>query len=151
MSLKTNYKEEAGESFGEISQLNELYYNCTECNSPIEILSINEKEYSIEFRCINNNHKLKMTIKEFIDKMKFYNNKNINNDTCKTHNTNFERYCKNCKKHLCRECLISSDHIGHNIYNISEYQPSKTELNIIENIIKYYKKKNSYIRKRKNK
>ena len=38
-------------------QLNEILYNCSECSSPIELLSIDEKEYMIEFICINNNHK----------------------------------------------------------------------------------------------
>ena len=38
-------------------KLIEKLYNCSECSSPIEILSIDEKECSIEFNCINNNHK----------------------------------------------------------------------------------------------
>ena len=40
----------------------EIYYNCTECPSSIEILSIDENECIIEFQCINNNHKKKMLI-----------------------------------------------------------------------------------------
>ena len=45
------------------------FYNCTECSSAIEILSINENECSIEFQCINNNHKIKMLINEYINKI----------------------------------------------------------------------------------
>ena len=56
-------------------QLNELYYNCTECSSSIEILSINEKEGNIEFKCSNNNHIQKISIKDYINKMKDYNDK----------------------------------------------------------------------------
>ena len=48
---------ELGESIEQNIQLNNIYYNCNECSSSIEILSINEKESIIEFRCINNNHK----------------------------------------------------------------------------------------------
>ena len=47
----------------EVFKLNEIYYNCSECSSSVEILSINEKESNIEFKCINNNHKIKMLIK----------------------------------------------------------------------------------------
>ena len=51
-------------------ELNEINYNCTECSSPIEILSI--KDNNIEFKCINNNHNIKISIKEYINKMKEY-------------------------------------------------------------------------------
>ena len=36
----------------------DIYYNCTECSSLIEILSINEDSNIIEFECLNkdNNH-----------------------------------------------------------------------------------------------
>ena len=70
--IKFNFDE--GESFGDTLKLNEIYYNCSECQSPIEILSTNEKDSTIEFKCINNNHKIKMTIKEYINKMKSFNN-----------------------------------------------------------------------------
>ena len=33
---KFNFEED-GESFGDTLKLNEIYYNCTECSSPIEI------------------------------------------------------------------------------------------------------------------
>ena len=48
MSSFFNYFQETPEPQEQI-QLNEVYYNCTECSSPIEILSIAEKESSIEF------------------------------------------------------------------------------------------------------
>ena len=83
-------------------QLNEVYYNCTECSSPIEILSITEKESSIEFKCIENNHQKKMLIKEFIGKMKEFNNKKINHDICDSHNEKYECYCLKCNIHLCK-------------------------------------------------
>ena len=32
---------------------NEIYYNCSECSSLIEIISINENNNIIEFNCLN--------------------------------------------------------------------------------------------------
>ena len=124
-------------------QLNELYYNCPECPSPIEIILIDEKEFQIEINCIDNNHRLKKQIKEYINKMKDFNNKSLNDDVCNynNHNTKYESYCFLCKKHLCKECLKSRDHISHNKCCLVEIQPNKKELNIIENIIQYYENK----------
>ena len=109
MSKKNDYIMETSESSEQL-QLNEIYYNCTKCSSSIEILSINEIECIIEFKCINNNHKEKMPIKEYIDKMKDFNDKNINDDICiiEDHKKNkYECYCFDCNKHLCKECLKS--------------------------------------------
>ena len=39
--------------FNEIEINNNIYYNCTECSSLIEILSINEYNNIIEFKCLN--------------------------------------------------------------------------------------------------
>ena len=85
--------------------INEIYYNCTECSSPIEILSIDENECTIEFQCINNNHKKKMLINEYLSEMKKFNNNEINIDICITHNLKYECYCLDCNVHLCKECL----------------------------------------------
>ena len=43
-------------------ELSEIYYNCTECSSLIEILSINENNNIIEFKCLNKekNHDTKI-------------------------------------------------------------------------------------------
>ena len=117
-------------------QINEAYYNCIECSSPIEILSI-DGNY-IEYKCINNNHKLDIPIKEYINKMKQFNNIISNNDQCNNHNKKYECFCLDCNKHLCKECLISREHISHNKYLMIEIQPNKNELKIIENIIEYY-------------
>ena len=119
-------------------KINEIYYNCTECSSIIEIISINEKENIIEFRCVNNNHRKKLPIKEYINKMKKYNDKYSNNDICinNNHNNKYEYFCFDCNEHLCKECLKSRNHINHKQNLIIEIQPSKKELNIIEGIIK---------------
>ena len=45
-------EQEKGETFEpEQMQLKEFYYNCTKCSSPIEVLSINGKEYTTTKRC----------------------------------------------------------------------------------------------------
>ena len=51
-------------------EMPEICYNCTECSSLIEILSINEDNNIIEFKCLNkeNKHSKIMTIKEFFEK-----------------------------------------------------------------------------------
>ena len=55
--------EEEGDTI-ESPFIKEMYYNCTECSSPIEILYINEKRNVIEFKCSKNNHIEKLSIKE---------------------------------------------------------------------------------------
>ena len=74
-----------------IINYNNIYYNCDKCSSLIEILSINEDTDSIEFKCLNkeNMHgKRIVKIKEYIENMKKYNQKNINSDICTIHNQN---------------------------------------------------------------
>ena len=120
---------------------NEIYYNCTECSSSIEILSIDENECIIEFQCINNNHKKKMLINEYINQMKKFNNNEINSDICINHNLKYECYCLDCNVHLCKACLQLREHINHTKNNIIEIMPNKEEIRIFENILKYYKTK----------
>jgi len=151
MSKQSNFIFEEGETKDETIKLNEIYYNCTECSSPIEILYINEKSNTIEFKFINNNHIKKLSIKEYIKEMKKFNDKNINDDICvdNNHNKKYEFFCLDCNKHLCKECLKTRNHIGHNKKVIIEIQPNEKELNIIDNIIKSYENKISNLEKDK--
>ena len=122
--------------------LNDIYYNCTECSSHIEILSINSKECSIEFKCINKNHIIKMPINDYISKMKRFNDKKLHNDICELHNKNkYACYCLDCNEHLCKECLILRNHINHNKNYIIEIKPNKNEEKIMEDITKFYEDK----------
>ena len=137
--------------FGETSEqskLNEIYYNCTECPSLIVILSIDERYNTIEFQCLNG-HKRKIEINEYINKMKEYNNKDINNDICLTYKKKYEYYCRDCNIHLCKDCLLLRNHINHFKNIIIEIQPNKKELNIIENKIKSFEDKIGYLEKEK--
>ena len=128
--------------------LKEIYYNCTECNALIEILSIDEKENTIEFLC-SNQHKKLMPIKEFLDKMMDNDNVDINKDICQIHKNKYMSFCFDCKKHLCKDCLKTRDHIYHNKNNIIEIQPIKTELKIIKKIVKYYDDKLEKLKNKK--
>ena len=151
MSKQGNFFFEEGDTEEVQMKLNEIYYNCTECSSPIEILNINEKRNLIEFKCIINKHIKILSIKEYIKKMKKFNNKNINDDICivNSHNNKFEYFCLDCKKHLCKECIKTRNHINHNKKIIIEIKPSEKELNIIENVIKSYEDKISYLERDK--
>ena len=149
MTQQNDQIQETIESFGEIIKLNEMYYNCSKCSSPIEILSIDKKEFTIYFKCINNNRKFTIPIKEYTKKMKEFNNLDSNNDRCNNHNKTYECFCLDCNKHLCKECLISRDHISHNKYLMIEIQPNKNELKIIEDIIEYYENEIENLEKEK--
>ena len=87
----------------EPTPINEIYYNCSECPSPIEIISINEKEDLIEFKCKKNNHKIEISINDYLDKMKKFNDEKINNDICLKHKIKYECFCFDCNKHLCQK------------------------------------------------
>ena len=135
-------------------ELNNICYNCTECSSLIEILSLNEDNNTIEFRCLgtNNNHDKKIiSIKDYLEKMKNHIDINISRDKCEIHKNNniYISYCFDCKHHLCKECLKNRTHIKHSKNNIIEIQPIKEELDIIEEIIKNYKNKIDNLKKEK--
>ena len=111
-----------------------IYYNCTECSSMIEIIEINKN--FIKFKCLNNNHENTIQISEFLEKMKIYNNRNINYDKCDKHNNNnYICYCFDCNFHLCNECLKKREHINHHKNYIIEINPTEEELNIIKDMI----------------
>ena len=132
------------------------YYNCTDCSSLIEILSINEEKNEIEFKCLNkdNNHgKKKMSIKDYLTKMEKFKKGSANGDSCKEHlsykNNKYVSYCFDCKQNLCEECLKSRSHINHAKNNIIEIKPIKEELLIIEEIMKDYNIKIENLKKEK--
>ena len=135
-------------------ELNEEYCTiCPECSSAIEITLINEENNIIEFKCLKDNNKYVMTIKEYLEKVKNYEKKNIENlkDKCKKHssciNNDYISFCFDCNIHLCNHCLKTRIHIKHRKSNIIEIQPVDEELNIIDEVIKDYKNKLENLRK----
>ena len=120
-------------------ELDNLYYNCTKCPSPIIITSIDEMNNDIEFKC--HEHDLKMSIREYIEKMKQFRNKNINSEICNKHNNKYFSYCFDCNKHLCEECVKNEDHIYHYKLYLLEIKPNIKILNDIEDKINKNKAK----------
>ena len=133
-----------GETPEPIDILTENQYHCTECKSPIEIISLNEKKNELEFKCFNqtNSHRMKMDIKLYLEKIKRSNYFELITENCKEHNNlEYKSYCLNCKKHLCKKCLDLRDHIYHTKINILEIVLTDKEKNVIEQIISYLNKK----------
>ena len=132
---------------------NNTHYYCSECQSVIEIIKIDEE--SIEFKC-KNNHNIKMNIKDYLDKIKEYkNNMNLNNEIiinnsiCNNHNEEYLSYCFKCNMHLCKKCLKSGKHSYHYKIYIIEITPDDEILKEIKNLIKNNKNKIKELNKNK--
>jgi len=149
----------------EASETEELSNNnftiCSDCGSSIEILSINENNSSIEYKCLNekNKHEDKtnfiITIKEYLKKIKEFKKNKINElkDKCHLKNhylNNYISYCLDCKCHLCVECLKTREHINHRKSNMIEIQPIEDELKLIKEVINDYKKERKNLEAKKN-
>ena len=123
--------------------IKDVYYNCTECCSLIEIISINENDNTIEFICSNqkNPHHITTSIKEYLNKMSDNSSLNPNKERCEIHKDIYMSFCFDCNKHICKGCLKARNHINHYKNNIIEVQPINSEINIFNDIIKYYDEK----------
>ena len=122
ISTKTNSLSTKDEevSSSKISQIENVYidnqetYSCTECSSNIEIISIDNNEANITFRCLNkdcnNNHQIqKMAISTYLKKMEkntflFDKCSICNRDQSSINNFPYLKYCIKCQKTLCNEC-----------------------------------------------
>ena len=114
---------------------------CTECLSNIEILSINEVNNIIKYKCVKENTNYIMQIKDYLKKVNENKEKYINKleDKCKKHNNKkYVYYCFDCKYHLCEECLETRNHINHRKSNLIEIKPIEEELNIVNEVINEY-------------
>ena len=100
--------------------------NCSECSSNIEI-----------------------EIKEYLKKMKKYNNIKLNDDICEKHKKEYISYCFDCNIHLCQDCLKTKKHNYHYIINIIGILPEDEKLKKIGNIIQNNKKKINDLKKSK--
>ena len=131
-------------------KLKDIGYCCCFCSSLIEILSINENNDIIEFRCSNKNniHEREIKIEEYLKRIK---NKNfeINKDKCEEHKDIYQTFCLDCDKHLCNICLEDLSHIEHYKINFIEIQPIQGELETLEKIINYYEESEDNKRREK--
>ena len=133
-------------------EITDLGYNCPQCPSLIEIISINNEKNVIQFNCVNNNkHNNNMNIKEYIDKMKNYNNKKNISRICDKHNEEYIFYCNDCRTQLCNECAKNKMQKKHKKIYLFDELPEEDEINIIKNKIKDYKNMIENLEKEKEK
>ena len=112
-----------------------IYYNCNECYPLIEIISINGKNNTVKFRCLNKNDIKIISIKEFLEKMEKNKEEKIINRKCESHDVINEYifYCLDCKFSLCQECLKTKILLNHmNNNGIIDVQPNEEDFKIIE-------------------
>ena len=141
----------------EKEELKNIYYNCTQCPSLIEIISIDENNNTIEFKCLNNknnhnNDNIVISINEYLKKMEENKIENIElGEICYEHDINdkYYCYCLNCHRPLCRECLKSKVHKNHDKNVIFEMQPTEEDIKLIENKLKEYDNKIEKLNKEK--
>ena len=74
--------------------LDDINYDCIDCSSLIEILSINEEKYDVKFRCINNHNK-EILIREYLKSVE-KNKHKIINEKCELHNQEYTFFCFDC-------------------------------------------------------
>ena len=121
------------------SKMDSYQYNCTECTSLIEIISLNNTLNEIEFRCLNNSHRIKKPLNDYLNIMGTYKYAASLKTECECagHNkSKYEYYCLNCDKHLCKFCLESKEHLYHIKFNImAEISLTKEEEKLIEKFI----------------
>ena len=140
-----NYEGETPIPLPETEELSNIYYNCTKCPSLIEIISINEKNNIMEFKCINKNNvhdkgNITIPIKDYLGLMSKYKNENFK-DLCELHkNNNYVCYCYECERQLCNACLKTKIHKSHKKIIFSELQPDDEELKIVEKKLEEFEK-----------
>ena len=130
-------------------------YCCPYCTNLPEILSYNEGNGTIKFKCKKHGEK-SLDIQEYLDNMQKYvsvselNSKN----KCTQHKSEpYIYYCLTCGENLCQKCLkeFEKQHENHTKYNIESLRPNNNEILLVKNKIGIYlQKKNEYIKKIKN-
>ena len=105
----------------EENKINNETYTCSDCNSEIEVLSIDDKKIQITFKCLNdniqNNHGIKiMPIKEYIGLMKkntfLYSICSVCKKSQKDEKILYN-YCVTCKKIFCNVCITEHNQNKH--------------------------------------
>jgi len=106
---------------------------CNKCSSQVEIISIDNEEMKITFKCLNNkyNHGTQtILINDYlkdIEKIYSMNKCFICNKQRKKNNKNKFKYCIKCENYICKECInkhnnnyINKDEDGHILLNNKE-------------------------------
>ena len=113
--IESNISEAPLPTPGETEKLlNNNFTICPDCGSSIEILSINENDLSIEYKCLNENKRhaestnFIIAIEEYLEKIKESKDNKFDElkDKCHIENHNLNKYvsyCLECRYHLCEE------------------------------------------------
>ena len=88
-------------------------YLCTECSSNIEIISLDETNNIISFKCQTHGNKT-MSIKDYLNSMKLNTFLFSKCDKCqkqqnKINNEEIFKFCTNCKLIICNQCIFKHD------------------------------------------
>ena len=88
-------------------------YSCTECSSNIEILSLDDINNIMSFKCPIHGTKT-MTIKDYLNNMKINTFLYSKCETCKKqqneiNNNEIFNYCTKCQLIICNKCIINHD------------------------------------------
>ena len=86
-------------------RLNEEFLICPECSAALEIISIDEENNMLEFRCTKNNHRNnKISILRYffiIKRNKKPSNSSHFKDKCQFHKSNYYSYfCFDCNRNI---------------------------------------------------
>ena len=140
---RDNSNNYLGVSFGQDQSQKNIGYNCPSCSSVIEILSINENENKIQFKCVNNKeHNNILNISNYLEEMDKYKDIKNLNDICQIHdNKKYISFCLTCKCHICEECIKSKLHKNHDKIYLGEEQPSEDDIKKTKKNIELYNNK----------
>ena len=125
-------------------------YCCPYCTNLPEILSFNEGNGIVKFKCKKDGENT-LDLHDYLENMQKYisisevNTKN----KCKEHkNENYYSYCINCQENFCQKCL--KIHENHVKYKIESLCPNNNEVLLIKNKINtYLQEKNQLLKKLK--
>ena len=121
------------------ANINDLRLACPECDLiPALFFDIKSRNiYQVSAGCENKHLISSMPIKTYYEKcMKLKNpSKNTLGDfICLKHNSNYNSFCKTCKKNICKECS-DTEHNNHFISQFYELLPSNEEIIQLKNSI----------------
>lgn len=121
------------------NNLNNLRLTCPSCDLiPALFFDFNSKNiYQISAACENKHLITNMPVKEYYDKCmksKTSSKETFNDFICPQHNSNFNSFCKTCRKNICKECS-DFEHKNHFISQFYELLPSNEEIIQLKNSI----------------